>query len=157
MDIHTRFTRSIGVNLSDIGEICVSRCNSENGQYTLMVAVYISPGKLMRQIQQFLFENLMIYTKERSEILEKRCGKKYDKVPMILSEDFNINFADDKNLPLIEFSNKTLNLNMSNDRKHSTTKYKTTIDAVFTRYLDKFQSNIFISYFSYHKPILYLF
>ncbi|KAK0170670.1 hypothetical protein PV328_008495 [Microctonus aethiopoides] len=68
-------------------------------------------------IQQFLFENLMIYTKEGSEILGKRFGKKYDEVPMILSGDFNINFADDKNLPLIEFLNETLNLNMSNDRK----------------------------------------
>ena len=29
-----------------------------------------------------------------------------------------------------------------------------TIDADFTQYLDKFQSNIFISYFSYHKPIV---
>ncbi|GFU75996.1 hypothetical protein TNCV_2042721 [Trichonephila clavipes] len=29
MDIHTKFTRGIGVNVSDIGEICVARCNSE--------------------------------------------------------------------------------------------------------------------------------
>ncbi|GFS69764.1 ATP-dependent DNA helicase [Trichonephila clavipes] len=46
MDIHTKFTRGIGVNVSDIGEICVARCNSENGQYLLMVAVYISPENL---------------------------------------------------------------------------------------------------------------
>jgi len=33
---------------------------------------------------------------------------------MILSGDFNINFAEDKNLPLIEFLNENiLNLNMS--------------------------------------------
>lgn len=73
---------------------------------------------------------------------------------MILSGDFNINFADDKNLPIIEFLNEALGLTMSNDRKLSTTKYKTTIDAVFTRYLHKFQSKIFVSYFSYHKPIV---
>ncbi|GFX47076.1 uncharacterized protein TNCV_4664021 [Trichonephila clavipes] len=72
MDIHTKFTRGIGVNVSDIGEICVARCNSENGQYILMVAVYISPEKSMQQIEQFLFENLMIYTKEDSELLEKK-------------------------------------------------------------------------------------
>ena len=83
-------------------------------------------------MQQFLFENLRIYTKEGFEILEKRFGEKYDDVPMILSGDFNINFVDNKNLPLIEFLNETFNLNMSNDRKLSTTKYKTTIDAVFT-------------------------
>ncbi|GFW42536.1 uncharacterized protein TNCV_4257301 [Trichonephila clavipes] len=154
MDIHTKFTRGIGVNVSDIGEICIARCNSENGQYILMVAVYISPEKSMQQIEQFLFENLMIYTKEGSELLEKDLAKKFDDIPMILSGDFNINFADDKNLSLIEFLNETLGLTMSNDRKVSTTKYKTTIDAVFIRYLDKFQSNIFISYFSYHKPIV---
>ncbi|GFV88250.1 ATP-dependent DNA helicase [Trichonephila clavipes] len=75
MDIHTKFTRGIGVNVSDIGEICVARCNSENGQYILMVAVYISPEKSMQQIEQFLFENLMIYTKEGSELLEKDLAK----------------------------------------------------------------------------------
>ncbi|GFW62713.1 uncharacterized protein TNCV_2624761 [Trichonephila clavipes] len=53
MDIHTKFTRGIGVNVSDIGEICVARCNSENGQYILMVAVYISPEKSMQQIDNF--------------------------------------------------------------------------------------------------------
>ncbi|GFW77375.1 uncharacterized protein TNCV_2497681 [Trichonephila clavipes] len=120
MDIHTKFTRGIGVNVSDIGEICVARCNSENGQYILMVAVYISPEKSMQQIEQFLFENLMIYTKEGSELLEKRFGEKFDDIPMILSGDFNINFADDKNLSLIEFLNETLGLTMSNDRKSLT-------------------------------------
>ncbi|GFX25298.1 uncharacterized protein TNCV_1274581 [Trichonephila clavipes] len=124
MDIHTKFTRGIGVNVSDIGEICVARCNSENGQYILMVAVYISPEKSMQQIEQFLFENLMIYTKEGSELLEKkRFCEKFDDIPMILSGDFNINFADDKNLSLIEFLNETLGLTMSNDRKVSTTKF----------------------------------
>jgi hypothetical protein len=49
---------------------------------------------------------------------------------------------------------KELGMTMSNDRKSSTTKYKTTIDAVFTRNLHKFHSNIFASYFSYHKPIV---
>ncbi|GFS61783.1 hypothetical protein TNCV_4345031 [Trichonephila clavipes] len=61
----------------------------------------------------------MIYTKEGSELLEKRFGEKFDDIPMILSGDFNINFADDKNLSLIEFLNETLGLTMSNDRKLS--------------------------------------
>ncbi|KAF0764595.1 Uncharacterized protein FWK35_00002667 [Aphis craccivora] len=42
--------------------------------------------------------------------------------------DFNINFADDKNLPLLEFIKNEFGLNTSNDRNLSTTKYKTTID-----------------------------
>ena len=63
-------------------------------------------------------------------------------------------FTEDKNLPLIKFFDETLGLAMSNDRKLNTTKYKTTIDMVFIRYVDKFQSKIFVSSFIYHKPIV---
>jgi hypothetical protein len=72
---------------------------------------------------------------------------------MILSRDLNINFADDKYLPLLEFFKNEFGLNMSNDRNFST-RYKTIIDAVFIRYLNKFESKLFVSYFSYHKPIV---
>ena len=54
MDIQTNFTRGVGVNFSNIGKICVAQCNSESGQYILIVAVYILPGKSLKQIQ-FLF------------------------------------------------------------------------------------------------------
>jgi len=33
----------------------------------------------------------MIYTKEGSEILEKRFGEEFNDVPMILNGDFNVN------------------------------------------------------------------
>ncbi|KAF0702935.1 trimethylguanosine synthase-like, partial [Aphis craccivora] len=61
---------------------------------------------------------------------------------------------NDKNLPLLKFFKNEFGLNMSNDCNLSTTRYKTTIDAVFTRYLNKFESKLFVSYFSYHKPIV---
>ena len=80
--------------------------------------------------------------------------EKFDDIPMILSGDFNINFAEDKNLPLITFLNEKLGWTMSNDWKLNTKKYKTTVDAVFIRYLDKFESNICFSYFSYDQPIV---
>ena len=43
---------------------------------------------------------------------------------------------------------------MSNDPNESTTKYGTTLDGVFFRYLNKFESKVFITYFSFHKPIV---
>jgi len=52
----------------------------------------------------------MIYTREGSEILKKRFGYKFDDVPIILSVDFNINFSDDKNLPLIQFLKEALGI-----------------------------------------------
>ena len=73
---------------------------------------------------------------------------------MILSGYLNINFAQDKNLSLIPFLNEILGLIKSNDWKLNTTKYKTTIDEVMIRNSDKFQSNIFVSWFSYRKPII---
>lgn len=42
---------------------------------------------------------------------------------------------------------------MNNDPAQYTTKYCTTIDAVFSRFLDKIESQIHVSYYSYHKPI----
>jgi len=36
----------------------------------------------------------------------------------------------------------------------STTRYGTTLDAVFSRFLDTLESKTFISYYSYHKPIV---
>lgn len=66
----------------------------------------------------------MNYIKEGSEILEKRFREEYDNVPIILSGDFNMIYADDKNLALIEFLNETFNLNITNDLKLTTTKYK---------------------------------
>lgn len=35
-----------------------------------------------------------------------------------------------------------------------TTRSRTTIDAIFIRYLTNVQSRTYISYFSYHRPII---
>ena len=43
---------------------------------------------------------------------------------------------------------------MSNSMTTSTTKQNTTIDAVFTRNIDNLTSNVYVSFFSYHKPIV---
>lgn len=43
---------------------------------------------------------------------------------------------------------------MSNDPNESTTKYEITLDGVF-KYLNKFESKIFVTYFGYHKPIVF--
>ncbi|KAK0073138.1 hypothetical protein PV325_010214 [Microctonus aethiopoides] len=60
--------------VSDIGDMCISRFHSGDNQFIIMVAVYNSPNNA-----------------------SKKIGKSFDDLPMILSGDFNINFADDKN------------------------------------------------------------
>ena len=54
------------------------------------------------------------------------------KIPMILGGDLNINFATDEAEPLIAFLWGEFNLQVNTN----STNPKTTIDAVFSRYLD---------------------
>ena len=73
---------------------------------------------------------------------------------MILSGDFNVNFASNDSELLIDVLREDLNLKMNNNPNEPTTRYVTTIDATFQRYLDKLQSKSLFTYFSYHKAII---
>ena len=55
-------------------------------------------------------------------------------LPLILTGDCNVNFADtQKSQPLLQFLKDNFNLTMNNDPLQSTTRYGTTLDAVFSR------------------------
>ena len=73
---------------------------------------------------------------------------------MILAGDFNVNFTKDESTPLITFLQEEFQLQINNNPREATTRYGTTIDAVFIRYLDNVMSNTFVTYFSYHRPIV---
>lgn len=75
-------------------------------------------------------------------------------LPLILAGDFNVNFAKDESMPLITFLQEEFQLQINNNPREYTTRYGTTIDAVFIRYLDNVMSNTFVTYFSYHRPIV---
>lgn len=104
----------------------------------------------MDDIINFLHHSLLSYTSGGASLL----GNNNDKIPMILSGDFNINFASEKSLKLIEFLKDKLNLSMKNNPQTSTTRSGTTIDGVFTRLLNFVECKQYISYFSYHKPLI---
>ena len=90
-----------------------------------------------------------------SEAVSLILNEKYHELPLILTGDFNVNFADtQKSQPLLQFLKDNFNLTMNNDPLQSTTRYGTTLDAVFSRFLDTLESKTFISYYSYHKPIV---
>lgn len=73
---------------------------------------------------------------------------------MILAGDFNVNFSDKSSEPLISFLYDKLQLKINNEIHISTTRYGTCLDAVFSRHLNSLRSEVFASYFSYHKPII---
>ncbi|KAL4123326.1 hypothetical protein QTP88_015523 [Uroleucon formosanum] len=88
------------------------------------------------------------------DIGSEELGENYHTLPLILAGDFNINFASEDGQLLINFLRVTLELQMNNDRNEPITRHGTTIDAVFSRFLSNFNSKIYVSYFSYHKPIV---
>lgn len=92
----------------------------------------------------------MIYGRVGSEEL----GENYHTLPLILAGDFNVNFASEDGQLLVNFLQDKLELQMNNNRNEPTTRHGTTIDAVFSRYLSNFHSKTYVSYFSYHKPIV---
>lgn len=83
-----------------------------------MVAIYISPNQSIKKIIEFIHENLLIYTKAGSALLKQNLHT----LPMILSGDFNVDFAKGTSKPLVDFLKSTLDLNTSNDPNESTTK-----------------------------------
>jgi len=137
---------------SNIGDLCTAQCITENGMQIIIVVVYISPNNTVNEIIRFLRFNLLPYSVIGTSALQDN----YNNLPMIVSGDFNINFDKETSpsQPLIEFFQDMLHLNIVNHRNQSTTIGGTTIDAVFSRFLDKIDSKNFISYFSYHKPII---
>lgn len=121
-----------------------------NGRSIISAVVYISPNQEIADIIEFIHHVLLPYTPVGSAEL----GKEYHLMPMILSGDFNVNFATDTAEPLVQFLKNKLQLTMNTNKNVHTTRQDTTIDAVFQRYLNSLESVMFVSYFSYHKPIV---
>ncbi|CAF4947099.1 unnamed protein product [Pieris macdunnoughi] len=135
---------------SAVGDLCMAQCTMVNGIIILIVAIYISPNQKVDDIIDFIHHSLLSYTSGGASLL----GNNNDKIPMILSGDFNINFASEKSLKLIEFLKDKLNLSMKNNPQTSTTRSGTTIDGVFARLLNFVECKQYISYFSYHKRLI---
>ena len=96
---------SVGFSISHntVGDICSATYKLENGVELLMVAIYILPSQKIEDIIYFIHSTLLQYTEGGSALL----GRNSHKIPVILSEDFNINFADEKSDPLkIQFNNE---------------------------------------------------
>lgn len=151
IDISARFTFH-----TDSGEMCGVRGVLDNGTMILLVCVYLSPDQPLHKILQFFKEGLYLYKTGSSDFVSEN----YDKIPIIMAGDFNVDFmapdaeSSKKSEGLINFLQETYSLNICNDVKIGTTKHGSCLDAVFSRHIDKIDSKIYCSYFSYHRPIV---
>ena len=129
----------------------LSSCKIGNDVEVVIVAIYVSPNQTIEDITLFIHRSLVEYTEEVSKILKQN----FHKLPLILAGDFNVNFNNkEKFEQLTSFLSDTFDLSINNNPAQFTTKYCTTVDAVFSRYLDKIESQTYVSYYSYHKPII---
>ncbi|GFT34733.1 ATP-dependent DNA helicase [Trichonephila clavipes] len=97
MDIFNRQTSGVVMDSQDIGDICQAECIFENGLTVTSVAVYISPNQTVQKIKSFLHFVLLSYTEYGSALLKTN----YHSLPIILSDDFNVNFSVPEVEPII--------------------------------------------------------
>ena len=114
----------------------------KNNLVIIIFLLYVSPNTSISYIQNFLLNKLEKFKKK----------EEFEKTPIIVCGDFNINLLSYKNYNLVEFLKKNWNIDFMNDKDKSTTKQNTCIDLIFSRYLNIELKN-YISYFSYHNPI----
>ncbi|XP_015110820.1 uncharacterized protein LOC107037018 [Diachasma alloeum] len=148
MDVHLRRSTCLIVNSTKVGEICAARCTLEDNQTVLTVIMYVSVNQEVSHIITFINEVLLEYTTQGAALL----GNDLDKIPVILSGDFNINFDSPEAQKLIEFLDTDFNLKLNRDPAMASAKSGATIDAVFFRYLEKLRSTSYVSYFRYDRP-----
>jgi hypothetical protein len=75
-------------------------------------------------------------------------------MPVILAGDFNVNVKDNYNAELVELMKDTFDLDVLSDLSQETTRSNSSFDMVFGRNVDNLSCMNYVSYFSYHRPIV---
>lgn len=134
MNISLSNVKELNVRNSSIGDFCSATCKVENDVELFMAVIYITSNKIIDDNIVFLKRVLAEYNEKFALLI----SHDFHKLPFILIDDFNINFTDENAQLLIQFILEKLNLTiMYSNPAQSTTKYRTTIDAVFSRLLNK--------------------
>jgi hypothetical protein len=137
----------------DCGDICVIE-TIVNDQKVLLVTVYITPSTNMKDVKFFFLRNLLMYTPKASSMFQEIKERGYDKIPIILSGDFNIDLKKQENQSFVDFMEDSFGLELNSNANISTTRESSCLDAVFTRNLHNIDTTHYITYFSYHKSLL---
>lgn len=134
---------------SKTGDSCAFQYNC-SGADIHFICLYIRPNNTLTNIKCFLGQVLALFNPKYLNIIGLSPEKA--NVPLIVAGDFNINFSSTNGKELIQWLQETFNLNYCNSSP--TTINQTTIDGVFHKGLTAINSYVYISHYSYHKPIL---
>jgi endonuclease/exonuclease/phosphatase (EEP) superfamily protein YafD len=95
-----------------------------------------------------------MYPNEQNYMLKFLARRCCEDMPIILAGDFNVNVKGNYNAELVEFMKDTFELDVLSDLSQVTTRSNSCIDMVFGRNVDNLSCVIYVSYFSYHRPVL---
>jgi hypothetical protein len=90
------------------------------------------------------------FSEEYSIVPEEGCNT----IPIILAGYFNIDLKKKENETFVTYMEETFGLKLMSNPQCSTTRSKSCIDMVFARNVDKLKCADYITYFSYHRPVL---
>lgn len=134
------------------GDLCLAEVTCFTADTTfkfVLGAVYIHPGLSVQDIGMLLHQALLPYVHNSQYV--PPFLQVDPNMPILLCCDFNQNVkSDDK---FLKFIKDTFNLDCVSDMSKSTTLKGTTIDLTFSRHITA-ETLPFISYFSYHRPVL---
>ncbi|UYV76646.1 K02A2.6-like [Cordylochernes scorpioides] len=134
------------------GDMCMTEvtCFAANTSFKFLLgAVYIHPGASMQDIGILLWQGLGPYI--HNSQYAPPFVQVDSSIPILLCGDFNKNVKPDNSF--LKFMKNTYNLDCVSNVSKSTTLKGTTIDLTFARHITA-ETLPFISYFSYHRPIL---
>jgi endonuclease/exonuclease/phosphatase (EEP) superfamily protein YafD len=89
-----------------------------------------------------------------AECFKLLARRSSEDIPVILAGDFNVSVKDNCNAELVEFMKDTFELNVLTNLYQGTTRSNSCIDMVVRRNVDNLSLINYISYFSYHRPLL---
>ncbi|XP_065164189.1 uncharacterized protein [Atheta coriaria] len=134
------------------GDVCLAEVTCFTADTTfkfVLGAIYVHPGASTQNVGMLLWQALGPYihnTQYVTPFLQVDSN-----IPILLCGDFNKNVKTDDSF--LRFMKETFNLENLSDVSKSTTLKGTTIDLTFARHITA-ETLPFISYFSYHRPIL---
>lgn len=138
-------------NQEGIGKICAAEVTVNGGWKIHLTAAYIHPEVSLQYIKFFMTTSLCAYSFSVADIFPEIATKKYSQMPLIVTGDFNLDMLKQENKQFLDFMRERFIV--ESVQTTPTTLGGTCLDLMLVGNADA-TSMPFISYFSYHRPII---
>jgi endonuclease/exonuclease/phosphatase family metal-dependent hydrolase len=125
-----------------------------NGEKVLIVTLYLSNNTPIDGCKKFVLIHLGTFAPKFSEEYSIVPEEGLNTIPIILAGDFNIEVKKKENETFVTDMEEIFGLKLMSNPQCSTTRSKSCIDMVFAINVDNLKCANYITYFSYHRPIL---